>query len=128
MADELPGSVAEIVEIVTPVPVHSSRLRSRGYNQSQLLAESVSRNAVLPLSNDLLQRTRDASPQARSGSIEQRARNVENTFAVTGNVQDRAVLLVDDVMTTGATLNSCAKALKEAGASWVGALVLAREL
>ena len=80
------------------------------------------------MSNDLLQRTRDASPQARSGSIEQRARNVENTFAVTGNVQDRAVLLVDDVMTTGATLNSCAKALKEAGASWVGALVLAREL
>ena len=67
-------------------------------------------------------------PQARSSSIGERSENVRNVFEATEDVTGNRILLIDDVMTTGSTLNACASALHEAGTDWVGALVLAREL
>ncbi len=132
MLDAMPDPARSPVDRLVPVPISRSRSRSRGYNQSGLLAKRVSAASGIRLSSDLLVRTNDNGPQARSGSIEQRAANVRDAFEVPDDVADKPdgqrILLIDDVMTTGSTLNACATALKDAGAAWVGALVLAREL
>lgn len=132
LADALPHPARGSVDVLAPVPMSRSRLRARGYNQSELLARQVSHIASLPLETWLLVRRRDSGPQATAQSHSERAANVAGAFEVAGDapggVSGRRVLLIDDVMTTGATLNACALALKESGAEWVGALTLAREL
>lgn len=117
------------VHVVLPVPLHPRRLRQRGYNQAALLARPVAGLCKLPLREDLLRRTRDMPAQARSASAEARQRNVEGAFACSeGDLTGTAVLLIDDVCTTGATLEACALALKAAGAKAVWGLTLAREV
>lgn len=117
------------VDIVVPVPVHPSRLRSRGYNQSELLAKEVARRLSLPLDARAARRVRNSPPQARTPDERQRARQVEGAFeGAPDRVSGKRVLLVDDVATTCSTLNACAGALKTAGAVSVAAVVLAREV
>lgn len=128
MAEALPDPSRTQIDALLPVPVSRSRMRSRGYNQSELLARGIAAIKNIEIRSDLLVRNVDRGPQARAGSIEERAENVTDAFSVNGNVDGLRIMLIDDVMTTGATLNSCAKALKYSGASWVGSLVLAREL
>ena len=128
LAQALPASVSESVDVLVPVPVSRARLRSRGYNQSALLAKHVAQAKSLTVEEKILVRKTDTRPQAGAHSQEERAANVAEAFHATGDLTDLRILLIDDVMTTGSTLNACAKALKEAGADWVGALVLAREL
>ncbi len=115
-------------EVIVPVPLATSRKRSRGYNQALLLAKAVSRETGLPLT-EALRRTGNASPQAQSASADERRRNVAGAFEIArpSDVAGRGVLLVDDVATTGATLNACAIELLEAGAASVEALSVARE-
>ncbi len=115
-------------EVMVPVPLHPRRLRSRGYNQSALLAREVSKLTGLPVKEELLVRIKDAPPQAGVGSREERRRNVAGGFQCVGDVQNQAVLLVDDVVTTGSTMSACAAALKSAGATSVWGLALAREV
>jgi ComF family protein len=113
--------------LVMPVPLHPKRLRERGFNQSLLLA----RHVVSGLGSDLdflsLRRVRDTRPQTGLKS-EERRKNVRGAFDVRDRsaVSRRTVVLVDDVATTGNTLNDCARALKKAGARDVYGLVLAR--
>jgi len=114
--------------VLVPVPLHPRRLRSRGYNQSALLAWEVSKLTGLPVREDLLARVKDAPPQVGLASVEERRRNVAGVFQCFGDVQDQAVLLVDDVVTTGSTMSACATALKSAGAASVWGLALAREV
>jgi ComF family protein len=116
------------VDLVVPVPLFGRRRRLRGYNQSALLARELARLDGLPLAERGLSRRRDTPPQARSVDAEARRRNVAGAFAADGRrVEGRRVLLVDDVMTTGATLDACAQALRQGGAASVWALTFARE-
>jgi len=116
-------------EVLVPVPLHQKRLKERGYNQSQLLARELGKLITLPVVDDCLIRQRYALPQARTSSVEERRSNVANAFICRDHrLQDKQVLLIDDVATSGATLNACASALKTAGATSVWGLVLATEI
>jgi ComF family protein len=111
-------------DIVIPLPMHPRRLRERGFNQSGLLAASMARTLGLPLAPGHLRRVRaDHSQRGLGGKA--RRRNVTQTFASQRfSGPKRRVLLVDDVMTTGATATDAARALREAGASSVDLVVL----
>jgi len=116
-------------EVLVPVPLHPRRLRERGHNQSHLLAEELSSLINLPVIDDCLIRKRHTPPQARTATVEERRSNIANAFTcVNDRLQDKQVLLIDDVSTSGATLDACAKTLKAAGAVSVWGLVLAREV
>ncbi|MDP6561950.1 MAG: phosphoribosyltransferase family protein, partial [Candidatus Peribacteraceae bacterium] len=111
--------------VVTSVPLHWQRRFDRGFNQSTLLARRTASVLDLPYCN-LLRRTRDTGHQAWR-SREQRMTSMHNAFVVhRGRTVPRHVVLIDDIATTGATLDACAKALKNAGAARVDAWVIAR--
>ena len=120
--------------LIVPVPLHPSRRRERGFNQSELLAEGVVRalgrrcGGVAPQIAKACLRRKRATPPQTGLSVAARRENPRGAFAVVeaGAVQGRAIVLVDDVMTTGATLSACARALKRAGAAHVMGLTLAR--
>lgn len=113
------------IELFVPVPLHWSRRLVRGYNQSQLLVRKLE-HPTAKISTDLV-RIRRTKYQPAMSSPAARAKNVSGAFAVRfgHNFAGRKVCLVDDIKTSGATLNECAKTLKQAGASKVFALVLA---
>ena len=116
-------------EVLVPVPLHKKRLRERGYNQSNLLARELGKLTSLPVVEDCLIRQQYAFPQARTTNVEERRSNVSGAFACHDHrAQDKQVLLIDDVSTSGATLDACAAALKSAGAASVWALVMAKEI
>lgn len=116
-------------EVLVPVPLHPKRLRERGYNQSRLLARELGKLINLAVVGDCLIRQLQAPPQARTSTVDERWSNVAGAFICHGNgLRDRQVLLIDDVSTSGATLDACATALKVGGASSVWGLVLAREI
>ena len=113
-------------DIVVPVPLHASRLRERGYNQAALLAGEMARQAGLILDEHALVRQRSTAPQVNLDA-KQRKENVHAAFQCAGDALDgKHVLLIDDVCTTGATLQACAIALYQKGACGVRALTLAR--
>ena len=113
-------------DMVAPVPLHRSRLRERGFNQAALLARPVARTLRLPVV-EALRRDRNTPPQWRFRRGERVARLREAFSARPGlRLAGKSVLLVDDVCTTGGTLEGCARALRNAGAAWVGAYVAAR--
>jgi ComF family protein len=116
-------------DVVMPVPLHASRLRSRGFNQALLLADRMNRHLRLPVSYDNLVRIRLTQPQTEL-SRKARLRNLRRAFVVQwpDEIKDQRVLLVDDVITTGTTINECAKALRKAGAAEVYVCALARTL
>jgi len=116
-------------EVLVPVPLHKKRLRERGYNQSSLLAKELGKLTNLPVVDDCLNRHRHAPPQARTQTVDERRSNVAGVFTCRNDrLREKQVLLVDDVSTSGATLDACAVALKAAGAVSVWGLVLAREI
>lgn len=116
-------------DILVPVPLHRRRLFHRKYNQAAVLALAIGRLAKLPVQPDALQRTRQTAPLEEK-SPEERAQEVSGSLRVRPSrlkrVAGRTVLLVDDVMTSGATANACAQALTQAGALAVDVLVAAR--
>jgi ComF family protein len=117
------------IDIIMPVPLHAGRLKERGFNQALLLAYQMSEAHRIPLSLDNLYRTRPTRPQVELSGAE-RIRNVAGAFALRrpGEVADKHLVLIDDVFTTGATMNECSLVLKKAGASQVTAFTLARAL
>ena len=127
MADRIDWPVS--ADVIAGVPLHPGRQRDRGYNQSALLAQALHRRFKLPLAGAAIRRTRPTQPQVRLNGRSERAENVRNAFVADRRiVGGRSVLIVDDVATTGATVSACAGALKDAGAVWVGALTLARDV
>lgn len=117
------------VDLIAPVPLHPLRLFLRQYNQSAILCNEISRLTGREKKNNLLKRNRYTSSQGQKKHKE-RQKNVKAAFTVNlpHLVQGRNILIIDDVMTTGATVNECAKALKKGGASKVNVLTFAHVL
>ncbi len=117
------------IDVVIPVPLHENKRRQRGYNQSALIAHALAGRLELPFEEDWLSRVRDTGSQTQL-SAAARAENVAGAFiAKPGKAAGKHVLIVDDVLTTGATMNECAMALRRMGAAGVyGATALARAL
>jgi ComF family protein len=123
------GEVLGAAELLVPVPLHWTRLFRRRYNQAALLASAIRRAGGPPVAADCLVRRRKTPSQGHLGPLA-RARNVQGAFAVRrpAAVAGRRLVIIDDVMTTGATVDECARVLKRAGAASVGVLTLARAL
>ena len=123
----LPAAPGDLADAIVPVPLHPGRLAERGFNQAELLAAPCAARWRLPLLSYALTRRRPTRPQTELDAAARRA-NVAGAFAVAqpGEVAGRRLLLVDDVLTTGATASAAAHALGQSGAASVGILVLAR--
>lgn len=119
LAAGLPG------DLIVPVPLHPGREAERGYNQAVLLATALGVRLGLPTTADLLVRARPTASQTTL-KIHERHANVAGAFACRGRADGQRVLLVDDVCTTGATMEACAEALRNAGAAAVWGLAVAR--
>ena len=114
-------------DLIIPVPLHPKRLRWRGFNQAVLLAREISRAYAVPMDPFLLRRVKETAPQTQL-TEEERRRNVRSAFALAPGpaVAKKNVLLVDDVYTSGATVNECSRTLTKGGARQVFVLTLAR--
>ena len=115
---------AQEIHVVAPVPLHPSRRRDRGYDQAAMLATHVGRSLGVPCRRNLLRRVRKTRQQTTLDGI-QRRENVMGAFAAREYLQGQTVLLVDDVLTTGATMSEAASATRDAGAGRVIACVFA---
>jgi len=127
LARQLAPPPAMVADCILPVPLHPQRLRQRGFNQALLLARALFPDQQRLIDAELLVRSRWTEPQTTL-SGEARRRNLNNAFAVTdpARIKGRNVLLVDDVFTTGSTVNECARCLRKAGSNAVHILTLAR--
>lgn len=127
LARQTPAEWLSDVDLIAPVPLHPRRLLSRGFNQAVLLFKPLSQKHDVPLACDLLARLRNTRPQVDLPPKERQS-NVAGAFGVKrpGQALERRVLLVDDVYTTGATVNECCRALLQTGAAQVRVLTLAR--
>lgn len=114
--------------LLVPVPLHHARMRERGYNQAHLLAHALAGIAAMPCAAEALIRVRHTASQVETADRNGRIENMREAFDCPDPsvVRGRAVLLIDDVCTTGATLQDCARTLRAAGARSVTALTLAR--
>ena len=115
------------VDAYCPVPLHPRRERSRGFNQSELIARELSVLTGIPMDTTALRRTRNTPPQVSMDSADDRQSNIEDAFECTTDVPGRRYMLIDDVITTGSTMSACADALKDAGAANVWGLAFARQ-
>lgn len=116
-------------DYIVPVPMHQKKKRQRGYNQAELVAKEVGRILGKEVRTDILMKTQYTKPQVLL-KREERLRNLESAFTVNDNTtikntQNKHILLVDDVLTTGTTINTCARILKENGFLFIYALVIA---
>jgi len=118
--------------VFTSVPLHSKKLFLRGFNQSSLLGNNLQKileqkGIEVSFTENILQRTKNNSPQMKIKSIKARKENVKNCFGVSSQELPSRMILIDDIITTGATLNECARVLKKNGVKVVWGLVLARQ-
>ena len=118
--------LAALGDAAVAVPLHPKRERERGFNQSREIARRLCRGGRIPLMEDWVLRVANTSQQTQMKNREARRRNVRGAFAASPQVLGRRIVVVDDVMTTGATLEEIAKTLRRAGAAGVTNAVLAR--
>jgi len=119
----------ESYDLLVPVPLHRKRLRERGFNQALALGRAIGRKEGVPWTGSALKKTRWSSPQIHL-SPKEREENVRGSFAVVdgGEIRGKRILVIDDVMTTGSTVNECARVLLKAGAGKVDVFTLARAI
>ncbi|MCH7755928.1 ComF family protein [candidate division KSB1 bacterium] len=116
-------------DMIIPVPLHKTKLRERGFNQSLLLSQAISKLTNIPVNQKILNRIRYTKPQSRLNAFE-RQQNVKDAFRVIdpSAVKGKTVVLVDDVLTTGSTMRACAESLDSAGVAKILALTAAATL
>ena len=114
--------------VVIPIPLSKKRLKERGFNQAELLAKATAEKLGVALKTGLLKKIKDTPPQARTSSRKQRFENIRGSFEVAPDpvLKEARIVLIDDVLTTGATMSEAASALKKAGAKIVIGAVAAR--
>ena len=134
LAKFMSGKIAELgddFDVIVSVPIHRKKLMKRKFNQSALLANKIAKISGKISNNIILKKTKDIQPQA-SLTRKQRIENVKGSIAINSKMNDyikgKKILLIDDVITTGATANECAKILKKAGAEKVYLLTAARTM
>lgn len=125
LARKTPQAILERKPVITAVPLHKHRYNERGFNQSALMAHAVAKELRLPLNTQLLLRVRDTKTQTKLHR-EERQENMKGAFQVIGDVRGKSIVLIDDTVTTGATVRECANMLKRSGAQWVWVLALAQ--
>lgn len=113
------------IDLVIPVPLHRKRLQQRSYNQALLLAREFSKIRRLPLSQDLLLKLEETEPQ-QNLSAKKRFENLQGVFSLHNSIYGKTILLIDDVMTTGATVDACSQILLRGGAVLVYVAVIGR--
>ncbi len=123
------GEILDGADLILPVPLHWTRLFARRYNQAALLAHAIRAAGGPPVAPDWLVRRRRTPSQGRLGALA-RARNVRGAFALRRgcSVRGKRLVIIDDVLTTGATAEECARVLRREGAAFVGVLTVARAL
>ena len=127
LADKLAAATASLPDCLVAMPLHPARLRERGFNQALQLARRAGRQLKLPVLAQACQRVRD-TPSQSNLPLRERDKNMRKAFTCTSEVAGKHVAIVDDVMTTGATVNALACSLLQAGATEVSVWVLARTL
>lgn len=127
LATEIMANELALPELLVPVPMHISRLRTRGFNQSILLARQLGRILKVPVAASVIRKHRKTAPQAQQ-TLKQRQRNVLGSFNMRKVVSANHVAIVDDVLTTGATANEIAKTLKGNGVNYCSAWGIAHTL
>jgi ComF family protein len=127
LAERLAARVQVLPDCVVPMPLHPARLRARGYNQSQELARHIARRLNIPLLPHACLRIRDTPPQSAL-KWKERTKNMRKAFQCTQDFTEQHVAIVDDVMTSGASINELALALRRNGAREISAWVVARAL
>ncbi len=121
---DLFNSIDENIDCMVPIPLSSARKRERGYNQAEILAGFISKNSGLKMSNKYIKRIKNTKPQSALKRNE-RFQNIKGVFRASPKVKGKTILIIDDIATTGATIQNAAAALKTAGCSNVMALVAA---
>lgn len=111
---------------LVPIPLHKSRLRKRGFNQAELVAQILSRHLGLTVEKKLLERVRDTKSQTKMQNAKERQENVKNSFRLKGEPQSENIILVDDIFTSGSTMMEAVKTCRQAGIKEVKAFVVAK--
>lgn len=126
LANKLTGQRANGL-IIAPIPLHKKRLAWRGFNQSEILAREISKNLSLELFLGL-KRSKNTKPQIETSDHKERQDNIKDAFICENpnKIKKRVIILIDDMITTGSTIEECAKTLKKAGAKEIWALTVAR--
>ena len=122
-----PLSHRHLPQLLIPIPLHSKRLRQRGYNQSLELAKALSKSLKIPISNQFLTRTKNTAPQA-SLPFEQRKNNIQHAFSLMNENIPSHIVLIDDVLTTGHTANAAVKTLRQKGVETIEVWTIARTI
>ena len=115
-------------DIIMPVPMHKIKKLKRGYNQSELFAKGISKMLEIPISVDSLIKQKNTLMQSSLGKDE-RVKNVQNAYKVINaeKIENKKILLIDDIYTTGATIKECKRVLQQAGVKEIGVLVIAKD-
>ena len=115
-------------DIIIPVPIYGRKKAKRGYNQSELIARKIAKNFHIPINTKILLKTKNTPMQSSLGKND-RIKNVQNVYKVkySEKIENKNVLLVDDIYTTGATVNECKRMLHLAGARKVGVMIIAKD-
>ena len=115
-------------DIIVPVPIHKKRMLTRGYNQTELIAQEIAKHTSLQIENKILLKRKNIISQSKLKKY-QRKENVKNAFFAKNieKILNKRILLFDDIYTTGSTINECSKVLKNAGAKKIGVLTIAKD-
>lgn len=113
-------------DLILAVPLHPLRLKQRGFNQSILIASYIAKKMKFPFKRNLVKKTRNTQPQSTISNLKDRKNNLRNAFEVSNHLHEKSVLLIDDVVTTGSTVNTICALLKQKGAKHVDVIACCR--